>query len=278
MRICAGIVTWRDGAALANTLRSVRPYVDRIVLADGLIDGIDTELPALSDPLELDALQTRFAIDAVASHRWRSQSQQRQWTLEAAKAHRCDWLLAIDADEQLCNGDALRPWLEVWKWDAFPLPFYFTDTEAAQPAAFKCLHVPDWNRYVVQGSILENRRGEVVQVHGQNLWHQAKESGMPYLIHRPELRSEQRQRIRLSEHEVELEPYPENVKAWLEPVYAPALLSPDAELVCSLEQAARLGVPVWYCPGCGRRYAGPGSCSRQHERIGLQRLEVAAVA
>jgi hypothetical protein len=161
--------------------------------------------------------------------------------------------------------------------DRGPLPFYFTDEHAAHPAAFKCLHVPDWRRYVAQGSILENMAGETVQVNGQNLWVSAREAGMPYLVHRPELRPPERQAIRLSEHEVALEPYPDNVKAWLEPVYAPALLAADG-MIASLEEAARCGMPIWYCPGCGRRYAGPGSCTFEHERIGLERLEVAAGA
>ena len=164
----------------------------------------------------------------------------------------------------------------MWRYDAFPLPFYFTDEHAAHPAAFKCLHVPDWKRYVAQGSILENMAGEVVQVNGQNLWLNAKESGLPYLVHRPELRPPERQAIRLSEHEVALEPYPENVKAWVEPVYVPALISAGGELATSMQEAGRLGIPIWYCPACGRRYAGPGSCKVEHAPAGLERLEVAA--
>ena len=139
------------------------------------------------------------------------------------------------------------------------------------------MHVPDWKRYVAQGGILENMAGDVVMVNGQNLWVGAREAGLPYLVHRPELRPPARQSIRLSEHEVALEPYPENVKAWLEPVYAPALLTSDGAS-SSLEEAARCGVPIWYCPGCGRRYGGPGSCTFEHEPIGLERLDVAAGA
>lgn len=276
MRICAGIITWQDGKALENALRSVRNVVDEIVVADGLIDGVEADgIEPLSDPAWLSWLARRYRM-TFHQQRWRTQSSQRQWTLDMARGLECDWLLAIDADEELRNANALRPWLSVWKFDAFPLPFYFTDEHAAHPAAFKCLHVPDWNRYIAQGSILENRNGEIVQVNGQTLWTQARDAGMPYLIHRPELRPERRRSIRLSEHEVELEPYPENVKAWLEPVYAPALFAPEGEYVASMEEAARLGIPIWYCPGCGRRYAGPGSCSYEHASTGLERLEVAA--
>jgi len=275
VRICAGIISWQDGPALENAIRSVFDVVDEIVVVDGLIDGIEADgIAPLTDREELQDLVFRYGI-RFEQGRWPSQSAQRQVTLEHARLAQCDWLLAIDADEELRNRDALRPWLQVWRWNAFPLPFYFTDEHAAHPAAFKALHVPDWKRYVAQGSILENQAGEVVQVNGQNLWHHARESGLPYLVHRPELRPEARRSIRLSEHEVQLEPYPENVKAWLEPVYVPALISPDSELVCSMEEAARLGIPVWYCPACGRRFAGPGSCSTQHEQTGLERLEVA---
>lgn len=270
MRIAAGIITWQDGAALDNCLESVRGVVDEILIADGLIDGIDSIGLAPFSPLGGIADNAR-----VVHARWRSQSQQRDWTLQTARQLGCDWLLAIDADEELRNRDALRPWLEMWRYDAFPIPFYFTDEHAAHPAAFKCLHVPYWRRYVCQGSFLENQQGEVVQVNGQTLWTSARQAGLPYLVHRPELRPEARQSIRLSEHEVTLEPYPENVKAWVEPVHAPILLTPDGS-IGSLEEAGRAGVPVWYCPACGRRYVGPGHCTREHPPEPLERLEVAA--
>ncbi len=272
MRICAGIVTWQDGqAALENCLASIEAVVDEVVLVDGLIDGIETDLPPNSDWLPAVGPNLR-----VYRSRWRSQSSQRNVTLNVARNLDCDWLLAIDADEQLCNPEALRPWLEVWKYDAFPLPFYFSDEQQAQPCAFKCLHIPDWQRYACQGSILANSAGELVQVMGQGTWSDPKAAGLPYLVHRPELRPAARQAIRLSEHEVALEPYPPDVKAWLEPVYAPMLLDDPGEMVTSLADAAHSNRPGWYCPGCGRRYGGPGSCEREHERIGLLPLEVAA--
>lgn len=274
MRIAAGIIAWQDGDALRNAVCSVEDVVDEIVIADGLIDGIDAgRIPPFTDRSFIHEVAPRAT---VAQRRWRYQSEQRQFTLDVARELDCDWLLAIDADEELRNRSALRPWLEVWRFDAFPIPFYFTDEHAAHPAAFKCLHVPDWRRYVAQGSILENAAGDIVQVNGQNLWVGARDAGMPYLVHRPELRPPERQHIRLSEHEVALEPYPENVKAWVEPVYAPALLAPEGLLVDSLLQARDLGAPVWYCPACGRRYGGPGSCSHEHELASLERLEVAA--
>ena len=109
---------------------------------------------------------------------------------------------------------------------------------------------------------------------------------MPHLIHRPELRPEERRSIRLSDHETALEPYPDNVKAWLEPFYVPKLLDNDGFPnwdgngggfvdIGSLYQAARDGVPIYYCPGCGRRYGGPGNCSYQHPPEPLQPLQVA---
>ena len=277
MRICAGIITWQDGDALDNCIASIRHVVDEIVIADGLIDGIEADgLPPLSAP-HIAQLYGSGAVRSFESQRWPTQSAMRTWTLEQARSLGCDWLLAIDADEELRNADALRPWLEVWRFDAFPLPFYFTDVHAAHPAAFKCLHVPDWRRFVAQGSILENQAGENVAVNGQNMWVGAREAGMPYLVHRPELRPLERQSIRLSEREVALEPYPENVKAWLEPVYAPALLSADGA-IASMEEAARCGMPIWYCGGCGRRYAGPGNCTTEHAPLSLERLDVATGA
>lgn len=278
MKICAGIISWQDGDALTNAIESVHAIADEIVVVDGLQDGID---PAGLEPFtpveQLRALCRDYGIHYVQCC-WPSQSAQRQATLQHARAACCDWLLAIDADEQLCNPRMLRPWLEVWRWDAFPIPFYFAPNEnrQAQPLPSKCLHVPSWRAYRCQGTVLENQQGVLVQVGSQNGWVDPKRAGMPYLTHRPELRPQARQAIRLSEHETMLEPYPQGVQAWLDPVYAPSLLPADSEIVGSLEQAARLGVPVWYCPGCGRRYGGPGSCTAQHERLGLQPLQVAA--
>lgn len=269
MRVCAGIVSWQDGPALANAVGSVRDVCDEIVIVDGLIEGIDPHgLPALSNYDEL-----RRYTPHVEQGRWASQSAQRQRTLEFARDNGCDWLLAIDADEQLENASALRAWLAIWHWDAFPLPFWVTEGQVVS-AAFKCLHVPSWRRYVCQGNILESSRGELVQLIGQTQWTRAREAKMPYLSHHPELRPEARRSIRLSEHETLLEPYPPGVKGWLEPTHSPLLLSADGE-IASLERAAELGMAIFYCPGCGRRYAGPGSCSRQHETLGLEPLHIA---
>ncbi|OYV52027.1 MAG: hypothetical protein B7X10_00315, partial [Burkholderiales bacterium 21-58-4] len=256
---------------------SIGGDVDEILVADGLIDGVDADgLPPFSDQDHLAGLQLAYGAD-VQSGCWTSQSAQRQWTLEEARRRGCDWLLAIDADEELRNPHMLRPWLDVWHWDAFPIPFYFADNAAAHPAAFKCLRVSSWRRYVCQGSFLENQAGETVQVNGQTAWRGARESGMPYLVHRPELRPLERQTIRLSESEVTLEPFPVDAKVWQEPVYTPRLLHPDGHILPeSLPELADLGLPVWYCDGCGTRYAGPGSCTRGHAPIGLQPLEVAA--
>ena len=273
-RICAGIITWQDGPALDNCLQSIRGVVDELIIVDGLIDGVQADgLPPLTDQDRLWKL-VEVHGGSFEQARWRSQSAQRNVTLRYAKQRECDWLLAIDADEQLCNGHNLKPWLDVWGWDAFPLPFYFNDVQEACPAGFKLLHVPFWTRYACQGSMLENTAGEVVQVIGQTWWSRAKEMRMPYLVHRPELRSPERQSIRLSELECALEPVPDNVKAWREPVYAPRLIAGEGLL--SQDQAALLGLPVWYCPGCDRRYAGPGMCRFEHAPIGLEPLEVAA--
>jgi hypothetical protein len=123
---------------------------------------------------------------------------------------------------------------------------------------------------------MENNAGELVQLIGQTQWTRAAEAGMPYIDHHPELRPPARRAIRLSELEVALEPYPDGVKAWLEPTYSPMLIDPEVrELVGSLEEAARNGTAIYYCPGCGRRYAGPGACEAAHERLSLIPLEVA---
>lgn len=273
VKIAAGICTWQDGRALEACCASLRGAVDQLLLADGLIDGVDPQGLLPLTPLE--QLQWAAGLSGapfeIEQRRWPSQSKQRDWTLQTARRLGCDWLLVIDADEQLANPQQLRPWLQAWQFDAFPIPFYFDDRSQAAPAAFKCLHVPHWRRYVCQGNMLENLRGETVQVIGQNRWADALAEKMPQLRHRPELRPEGRRSLRLSELEVQLEPYPPDVKVWLEPVYAPALLRPG-----SLEQAAADGTPLWYCPGCGRRYAGPGSCTAQHPPIGLESFQVAA--
>jgi len=100
---------------LAQTVASLEGIYDELLIADGLIDGVDgAGYPALSDP-------TTFPEGAhVSAHRWPTQSSKRTWLLQKAQQLGCDWLLQIDADERLHGATKLRDYLAAWGSDAVP--------------------------------------------------------------------------------------------------------------------------------------------------------------
>jgi hypothetical protein len=217
-RVAAGIITWRDGAALDAAIASVATVVDELVFCDGLIAGIDAHgLPAISDRARLDAYHptsvlSRNGYGATAGV-WPSQAAKRQAVFDETRRLGCDWLLAIDADEALVEPapGTLRRTLAGWPYDAYPLPFYVEDDwPRAQPAAYKCLHVADWQGYVADSSLLLHRDGEIYEVIGSR-WLEARELGLPYLVHNPDLRDVERRPIRLapSEQMTNCRPWPE---------------------------------------------------------------------
>jgi hypothetical protein len=177
VRIAAGLITWQDGAALTNAVASVRPYVDEIVIADGLIDGVDEmRLPWFSPLKGLLALSSH-----VETRLWRSQAQMRTWVLEKARAVGCDWLLVIDADEELHRGDQLRSTFDPGG------VFGLLPTDDGTVLSVRMLRLDYWKRYVTGAHILEAMNGRVVQLPRQ-LRLPPPDSELVWVEHRPELR------------------------------------------------------------------------------------------
>lgn len=234
--IAAGICTWQDGPALENCLESIRPHVDHIYTADGAFAGFDTK-------------------GIPTGHVWAKQSLKRDALLQACRAGGYDWLLQIDADEQLHRGDQLRYWLNDWPDDCFPLGFYFEGDRGGgviQPALWKLIRVRAFRRVVSQGAYLEHANGQTYVLFWELDDDQRIDlAARPYLTHHPELRPPVRREMRFNELEGLIEPPPRGVPTWPLRSLAPTPVT-------------RYSPEMFYCPSCGLRYAGPGVCKHQH--------------
>lgn len=199
VKIMAGVVSWEDGPACMDAcLDALSPWVDDVVVCEGAIEGVDLK-----------------GIDP--GYLFRSQAEKFNLILEEARSSGADWLLKVDADEILGNGDRLHQWLDYWSLSAFPLPVYYQGLASGKdsvPHACKLIHVDSWKRYL-HCNVLESISGEVFQVIGWNLspWSAAR-YGVPYLDHRPDLREGVRATIRLSEIEDQIERIPAGIAQW----------------------------------------------------------------
>lgn len=259
LRICAGVATWRDGRrALEPCLKSIAPFVDEIVIADGLLDGIDPQgLPSFSNLAWLDGEDVEWLPPRMpmASREWQTQSQQRTWILHQAKKLECEWLFFIDADEELHQGERLRMWLDQYGDDAFPMPFLNGNW---QRAPFKLLRVSAWWQFKCAGMFCEHRDGNTYPLlsSSEATNHQPPGALSPWLSHHPERRTPERNGIRLGELEMKLESRPAVVtdRLW-------GLQEPRRVVEVHLMDP---GEPTWFCDQCGKRYFGPGVCLNSH--------------
>lgn len=249
MKLAAGICTWQDGPALDACLESVRPYVDHVFTAEGAFAGFDTK--------GIDPGQV-----------WDKQSTKRTALLHAAQRGGYDWLLQIDADEQLHRGDDLRRWLELWGDDCFPLGFYFEggrDEGTLEAAMWKCVRVRAWDRVIAQGAYLRAKDGgEWCLMRETTALDRIYLAGLPYLTHHPELRPEGRRELRFNYLENLIEPAP------FLPIWPRQSLTPIP--------VTKYAAAMYYCPGCGTRYATSGVCDNQHAPIELEALPAEAPA
>lgn len=228
MRIAVGIPCWEDYDLILETLRSVQPLEPAVIIvADGWIRGVGED-PWLAGLQPVARREQRLRI-LEASGRpplrylsipiWRSQSEKRTVILEEARAGRCDWLLQIDADEQLHNGELLRPMLEqapAWS-SCFPIPFEWAPGEW-HGTLWKCVKVAAWRRWVAASDLLETIDGDVYQVctPGNRAPHVAElddadlRRGLPWISHHADERPVGRRQLRVGELEHDLEPLPAN--------------------------------------------------------------------
>lgn len=214
VRIAVGIPTWQDGDALIRTLASVAEVADVLIIADGPIAGVERHgWPIFSELDWIDELDCSRRI-IVERATWSTQAAKRNRLLWLAQIRSADWLVQIDADEELHAGDWLRPWLEQCRWlGTYPIPFEYEPGRWIA-APWKCLHVPTWRRIVAQGCYVEHANGITYSLltptgapPGRLLasLEQSRRT-LPHLTHHPELRPAGRDRIRLGELENTLEP------------------------------------------------------------------------
>lgn len=206
-RIAHGIFTWQDGrAALEPCLRSTAPHVDEILIADGLIDGVDPgDLPWLSDLGWLQDATWLPSSVPVNGKQWKGLSHACTWLLDSARALGCEWLLFVDADQELHHGERLREWLHHWPADAFPLSR--ADPVGRHPVPWQCVRVDAFERYLAGCYVLQHRTLGPVSLIPEHV-REMLPAGAPWLSHHPERRPPGRQEKRLGMVETMLEPPP----------------------------------------------------------------------
>lgn len=263
LSIAHALFTWQDGrVALEASLRSTAGVVDHVLIADGLIDGVpDSGLPWLSDLSWLQDADYLPASVPVNGKQWRTLSDACTWLLQKANMLGADWLLFIDADQELHNGDRLRAWLERWEGDAFPI--LRQDPGNRHGCPWQCIRVSAFTRYVAGCYVIETTAGDVVSLVPDGLPPTMDFKQAPWISHHPERRPQWRVKHRLGALETILEPPPP----------APALQIPPLMLQSAAmdETTTTAGPPPFYCPACGTRYFGPGVCENQHEPTELDR-------
>jgi hypothetical protein len=294
--IAHGLFTWQDGRpALEAALRSTAGYVDHVLIADGLIDGVPSSgLPELSDlswlpqagylPMSRGNRREHPLSDRdpwVAAHRWPGLSAACSWLLDRARYVGADWLLYIDADQELHGGQYLHEWLSGWDGDAFPIQRI---DGPGPPVAcpWQCVRVAAFKRYVAGCYIVETASGTVVDLAPRGSTPEPLWEYRPWISHHPERRPPWRRDHRLGSLETILEPPPPGVEP-LRPgrnllqsaamdVEQPAAETQSAGSAASGSEAVSVvQAPAYYCPGCGKRYFGPGTCTNQHAAIELER-------
>ncbi len=248
MRFALGIPCWADTERMIQlVIDSLQGYQDALIVADGVIDGVDAQ--GLSDTSDMSYLPAGTILE---QRRWPSQGAKRDWILQTARELECDWLLQLDSDERLHEPRLLRRWLQVWRSGAFPVPFEIDRLQhpgIMLGASWKCLRVKDWRRVVIQGAFLEHMNGKTyLLVPPEGRLPSSFAEGIPYISHHYEERDETRRDIRLSWVEDQLEPV---AQVACEPYPTPGY------------QAVR--AVAWneefYCDQCGQRFSGPGVCA-----------------
>jgi hypothetical protein len=207
LRIAHGLFTWQeDRTALEACLRSTAGVVDELIIADGLIQGVDPQgLPFLSDLgwlVDANYLPERVPISAKE---WRSLSAACTWILHQAKTLGCDWLLYIDADQELHNGNALREWLTGFDGDAFPITR--VDNGLRHGCPWQLVRVSAFRRYIAGCFVVEHERWGEMTLVLEGMPELAPDSA-PWISHHPERRPPHRQSHRLGHLETVLEPPP----------------------------------------------------------------------
>lgn len=223
--IAHGLFTWQDGrVALEASLRSTAGFVDHVLIADGLIDGVPDEgLPWVSNLDWMPAAEYLPARVPISTHGpwqgaapWETLSSACTWILQTAKMLGADWLLFIDADQELHGGEYLHAYLQAWRGDAFPIQ-RIDGPGPPNVCPWQLIRVSAFRRYVSGCYVLERENGEHVNLvppghEGLPLYERR-----PWISHHPERRPPWRINNRLGKLETVLEPPPLDVPTLIQP-------------------------------------------------------------
>ena len=209
---------------LEPCLRSTAGHVDEVIIAEGLIEGVPdlglgahTDLGWLAEPS--DYLPDRIHISSHAADAglipWPTFSASCTWILGKARQLDCEWLLFIDADQELHNGDRLHDWLPTD--DAIAAPIRRSEPTGLQMTCpWHLVHVPSIARYVSGCSVVETPTGDTIDLVPPgplDPW----PPGSPWISHHPDRRPPWRRGLRLGQYETILEPPPAHRRFALHP-------------------------------------------------------------
>lgn len=270
MRIAHGFFFWQEPrSVLEPCLRSTVPYVDELILSEGLIEGFPDlglaqhgDVGWLAEPS--DWLPAHIHISShfndAGQVPWPSIAACANWILGKAKQLEIDWLLNIDADEELHEAHDLRVRLEALPAGTVCIPLRRLEANGNQaPCPWKLVNVHRLDRYL-NGHVVRLDSGETVDLVPPGpveLW------PGPWLSHHPDRRPPWRRAGRLGDYENVTDPI---IREGLQPLPLPAIFAVVSEAASESVDAA---APAWYCPGCGSRYQGPGICANGHEPLEL---------
>lgn len=275
MRVAHGLFLWQEPrSVLEPCLRSTVPHVDEVIIAEGLIEGVPdlglaphTDLAWLAEPS--DWLPEHIWISSHENDGgilpWSSIAAACDWILAKARALHCDWLLFVDADQELHEGESLKPWLaDLGQWPVAPLGRREPDGKA-MPVLWQLLNVHAVRRYLSGCHVVELASGPKVSLvpPGPLSYWPVGAPAVPWLSHHPERRPPWRRSMRLGAYENLTEPpHPPDLR----PFVFPPILAP----VSASDTSAADPAPAYYCPACGARYQGPGSCANNHPPTTLE--------
>lgn len=243
--------------------------------------------PAWNEPSELLELCQACAADAVDRHYvfeggverltggpWKTQAAMRDHGRQWAQKRGARWLLQLDADELLINGQLLRPILERWLWPAYPIPLVQEHDGQTTLAPFKLLRLPA--RIVAHSEYVQlSRPGRMpprsAPIHNLAGYTCPPELRrplleLPFLLHVPGRRPGIRRAERLSRWELSLEPRPPDAIAWpLPPLTLTRGRFPVKTEADGTPREYEASDGDYACPGCGARYDTPGICEGSSE-------------
>lgn len=234
-RVVAAIPTWREDAhAIAGALASCRP--------------LDCSFRYLG------------GVGSRPNDRYASHTEMRQYGMMVAREqYGADWVLQLDADERLHQGERLVEILQAYPGWAYPIPLV-QETGQVTWAPFKLIRsdceIEYRMEYIRRDGILWVLTGYAP------ITLDDVPDGMPYIYHAPSIRKGDRSKDRLSTIEEVTDPSPPEATMYYPPSPGGTMSEGVYEVNEEGEQTSDL---PYYCPACGLRYGSPGTCTGSAE-------------